>query len=1518
MKKFTLVLFCTLTISTLYGQLFINEAMSANESTIQDEAGQYDDWIEIYNAGPNPIDLQNYFLSDNATNPEKWEVTTSVVVPAGGYVIFWADEDQPQGPTHTNFKLNSNGETVMLTNSAGSLIDQITIPALDDDNSYGRVTDGSGTLQVFEISSPDASNATGSGALTSPLITPPTGVYTNTQTVSITADPGTTIHYTIDGSTPTNTSPVYSGPISVSNSASVRAVAVKAGFSDSEIALHSYILNPTTDLPIVHVTIDPMYLWDDVVGMHVSGTNGIPGNCSMDPRNWNQDWEYQANATLYETDGTVGFSEGVGLSISGGCSRNGAKKSFNVSFKSEFGKKSLDYKLFEYRDETKFQGFKLRSGGNGRDNYRIMESSGHLLIEDQLDIDHQATRPVAMYLNGEYWGLFFIRDRTNKGFIDTYHKKLNKDSLDLIRIPRADGTAIWHLIERVSEGTNTAYYALDDFASNNSLANSSNYDYVKTQVDINSYLDYIITNIYYNNLDWPGNNLKVWREHSTESKWRWIMFDNEKFLISGGASNTILLDQVLNHPTNTTQRNPVAANLIRQLMQNPEFEAEYIQRANTYIQTVWEPSRVASIFFDYKNLVANEIQADHNKWTSAWDFATWDARVDEINDYFVDRPDYYRTMVDNVLAVSGRVDVTFNVNANTNGSVKLHSNYFQIPASYTGTYHADVPFEIHAIPNPGYRFSHWQETGSTDATLYQSFTSNTTLTPVFVPSLDLVINEIHYNPNGSSEAAEFVEIYNPDSNAKPLHLFEFGEGICFEFPEGATIGPGEYIVIANDASLYEGNGYQVFEYDFSNLDNDGEHLSLINRNNQVIDSLTYNDGGDWIGVADGGFYSLALLNHPLDNALASSWDVQSVYITPGAANQFLPFDTYHTPSDVVINEIHYHPFISITPAGDTISSKNYEFIEIKNLTGSPVSLNGVAFSRGITYEFPTGSVLPANGFIVLAEDSLEYIDRYGHAPFGIYEGKLSNSGEMIWLSDQTGQLLDAVRYDDVFPWNAQADGGLVDYSLALVDGDFTNDSYLNWTIQCNLLHTPGTVNDLSCFTGIDYSGLTINEIDYLPNGTNALEFLEIINNGFLPVDLEALHFSTGINYEFNGGILLPGQFYLIARDSTLFENTYNVSVDGEWLGGLSSNGETIILSDFFGNAIDIVSYGTSALWTNEPAQGIKSLALIDPNLDNNDGSNWCVQQPNRTPKAPNIFSDTDNDNILDCIDSCPTLDDSLIGTTCDDGDLCTTGEKWDSNCNCSGGTFQDTDNDGVCDAEDQCSGINDGLIGTACDDGDPCTVNEVFDTNCQCSGGVYTDSDNDGTCDGLDQCPSFNDNLIGQSCNDNDPCTTNDVYNTSCNCTGTAATDSDGDGICDATDQCPNFNNNLIGTPCDDGIICFVGSTWDSNCNCTGGAYVDSDGDNVCDPLDACPGFDDNIDSNNNGIPDSCEGCVDYITETSNSLISQDRSANISIQSNGRVLIGDIEYHAGDEVILTSGFEVKSGAVFHAFIAPCN
>ena len=583
-------------------------------------------------------------------------------------------------------------------------------------------------------------------------------------------------------------------------------------------------------------------------------------------------------------------------------------------------------------------------------------------------------------------------------------------------------------------------------------------------------------------------------------------------------------------------------------------------------------------------------------------------------------------------------------------------------------------------------------------------------------SYDLVINEIMYDNRDFNDVKganlEFIELHNCGTQPIDLSNVYFNNSIDYIFPVGSTLSPNAYIVLSSNKSAFELiYEFQSFGEFNGKLDNAGEKITLYNPTGYVIDSLSYSDEEPWPQGAEGSGNSIALTSCTKDNSIPEHWSIQSVQSTPGSKNIFSDL-TGHFYSGIVINEIHYNPHDSINNTvspPDTIDGKKYEFIELKNISHEVFDLTDVLFSRGISYVFPAGSSLQPGEIIVLAEDKSSFLDRYGFAPFDKYDGQLGNGGETLWLSNTNGVLLDVVTYDDVFPWDSQADGGAIDYSLALIDGEVDNDTQLNWQVQCQHANTPGAENDFGCFTGLDYTGLTINELFYNPSAGSNYEFIEITNHSNVPMDLDGISIENGIFYYFDSHYLpgvsaAPLNSIVLAKDSASFHNTYGYPAHGSYNGVLSNSGETIKLQDLFGEIIDEVTYDDVLPWDPIADQGTKSLALLSGNLDNNLASSWCTQDVNVTPKAVNTFADVDNDGVLDCQDECPGQDDGDRGLACDDADPCTTGETYDSVCNCTGGQFQDADGDGICDANDLCPGSDDTIdtdnngIPDGCDD----------------------------------------------------------------------------------------------------------------------------------------------------------------------------------------------------------------------------
>jgi PKD repeat protein len=126
--------------------LVINEIMARNNSTVTDSAGQYEDWLELYNTSNQAIDISGYYLTDNEFNLTKWQIPAGTILNANDYLIIWADEDPSQGKFHANFKFSANGEYLILLNPAGEQMSRVSFNTQSPDISFARLPNGFGNF----------------------------------------------------------------------------------------------------------------------------------------------------------------------------------------------------------------------------------------------------------------------------------------------------------------------------------------------------------------------------------------------------------------------------------------------------------------------------------------------------------------------------------------------------------------------------------------------------------------------------------------------------------------------------------------------------------------------------------------------------------------------------------------------------------------------------------------------------------------------------------------------------------------------------------------------------------------------------------------------------------------------------------------------------------------------------------------------------------------------------------------------------------------------------------------------------------------------------------------------------------------------------------------------------------------------------------------------------------------------------------------------------------------------------
>ena len=234
--------------------LAINEFMASNSDSIQDPQEQYEDWIEIHNYGPDAINIGGMYLTDDLSIPNKWRVpahnTAATTIPAGGYLLIWADNDTTDAGLHANFKLDAGGEEIGLFDSDGvTMIDSIIFADQTADFSFGRLPDAGDYWQVFVSPSPAAqNNSEYLGEIADTKFSHNRGFYETPFYVTIaTETENATIYYTLDGTEPFDitgrfaTGMVYTSPIPITTTTTLRAMAFKAGWKSTNIDAHTYI-----------------------------------------------------------------------------------------------------------------------------------------------------------------------------------------------------------------------------------------------------------------------------------------------------------------------------------------------------------------------------------------------------------------------------------------------------------------------------------------------------------------------------------------------------------------------------------------------------------------------------------------------------------------------------------------------------------------------------------------------------------------------------------------------------------------------------------------------------------------------------------------------------------------------------------------------------------------------------------------------------------------------------------------------------------------------------------------------------------------------------------------------------------------------------------------------------------------------------------------------------------------------------------------------------------------------------
>ena len=539
--------------------------MADNETTLSDNFGEFPDWIEIKNLADTPCHLQGWFLTDNKKVLDKWSFPDVTIDAKGTLIVFASERDLVNDPDnlHTNFRLDSEGEYLALVKPDGTIAHEFALgyPALGNDESYGlTILPGEETLVASLLAKPTPRLGNAAAVVSGkPTYSRPSGLFTSSFPLAISiSDTGCQIRYTLDGSVPSLTSTLYTGPLTIAKTTCIRAAAFKEKYIQSKTSTHSYIfLSDAIQQPILpegfpslwkNITAD-YQMAPDIITNATYGPMVQPSLLSLptisivtsldnlfdsstgiyvNPLQEGIVWERPVSMELILPDSTQEFQIDCGLRIQGGAFRSfdlTKKKSFRLLFKKDYGPGKLNYPLFDYDPDatTGFDTIVLRAGAN--DGYSwssarlteqyIRDEFGHSL---QRDTGNAGTHSifVHLYLNGLYWGLYNAVERPDHAFGATYYGG-NKDDWDAINsgdVTNGDLTAWNTLLSKCRAGLSTIA-AYQEIQGNN--PDGSRNPAYPNLLDVSNYIDYMIINFWGGNGDWPWRNYWMGRLRTEES-----------------------------------------------------------------------------------------------------------------------------------------------------------------------------------------------------------------------------------------------------------------------------------------------------------------------------------------------------------------------------------------------------------------------------------------------------------------------------------------------------------------------------------------------------------------------------------------------------------------------------------------------------------------------------------------------------------------------------------------------------------------------------------------------------------------------------------------------------------------------------------------------------------------------------------------------------------------------------------------------------------------------------------------
>ena len=1111
------------------GDVVISEFSAASTRAYKRVDG---DWIELHNRGDATVSLAGWSLTDDRANLAKWLLPDLSIGAGKRLVIFATGEDirnkSTSKPSHTNFKLNPNGEYLALCSPEAPrrAVSAIQFPEQAASVSYGL--NKNDEWVYFSKPTPGAANSTAtvSSRVSSVHFSLPRGFYERKAVyLTLTTDtPGAKIRYTTNGDTPgccgngnyETVGKVYTGAIRIAKTSIIRAIAYKGGMLPSKVKTNTYFYGLSENrkrIPALSLVTDDRHLW---------GSKGIQKQPNATRHGIA--WERPVSTELIRPDDNGGFAVDCGIRIQGGgyvrprYNPNSrlpfSKYSFRLYFRGDYGAGRLEYPLFGDIPVQSFDRIVLRAGMNDHTNPFIKDEWARRLCSNVGQVCPRGNF-VNLFINGQYKGYYNPCERIDTKFLADWYQ--TDENYDLIA-----------QFNEVQAGTVTSWRKMLNYVNRYDMNDPEHFQVVEKQLDMPAMADYLLPLIYAANDDWPHNNWRAAR-HKPDGLFRFINWDAE-WTFSKSTSHNTIKNQLSN--TNPPWGNTDVAKLFNGLKVSSEYQMIFADRVHKHFYNGGglTDSEIRRIFDELYNTVRGTIPVSKS-WGTNWIRRRRAPVLRHLKEANLAASDY----APKFNQFGGTVPEGFKLKLSASrGDVYYTTDESDPRVRFAGSISASAKKYDSAkgvILNDGTHVkARTMTAGKWSALTEASFMVGGGDVPVR-------ITEIMYNPQGG-DAFEYIELQNVGDTEEDLSGFSF-EGITFRFAENSPpLAAGAYLLLVNDANVQAFRarypGVRVSGLYEGRLSNKGERLALVDRNGETVLSVDYDDGGAWPSEPDGDGYSLVLSNPEGDPDSPANWRASLAKGgTPGRPSPSGPQPL------VVLNEVLAENVAS-APNGATFP----DFVELKNVAGTDVYLQNWSLSdnpaKPRKFNFPGNVVIKANGYLVV------WLDTAAEAP-GLHAGfAIDNDGDTIALFNPGGERIDVLGF------------GLQVADHSIGRGSDGGDWSLNRP-------TPGKTNKAAPVA--DLKNLKLNEfVAAAPPGSD--DWVELFNTDSKPAALFGLAWEAGLaKFTYRRlSFIAPGSYQVFSADKKPGVRHLDFK--------LPAAGGTLLLRDTNGAELDDLSYRT--------------------------------------------------------------------------------------------------------------------------------------------------------------------------------------------------------------------------------------------------------------------------------------------------------------------------------------------------------